>query len=98
MGAASTSEASSIRAARACGIPQPFDTPQSLAPSPDIDLVVVTVKVPYHRELVTAALENGKHVFCEWPLGNGLAEAREMAALAAEKGVVAVCDTQMGVA
>ena len=47
--------------------------------SPEVDLVVVTVKVPHHRELVPSALEAGKHVYCEWPLGNGLAEARKLA-------------------
>ena len=66
--------------------------------SPNVDLVVVTVKVPHHRELVTAALEAGKHVYCEWPLGNGLAEARELAALAKAKGVVTAVGTQMRVA
>ena len=34
-----------------------------------------------------AALEAGKHVFCEWPLGSNLAEAEEMASLARAKGV-----------
>ena len=32
-----------------------------------------------------AAIGAGKHVYCEWPLGNGLAEAEEMAALAQAK-------------
>ena len=50
--------------------------------SPDIDLVVVCVRVPGHHALVMQALEAGKHVLCEWPLGANLAEAREMATLA----------------
>lgn len=50
--------------------------------SPQVDLVAVTVKVPRPRELVLAALRAGKAVLCEWPLGQGLTEAREMAALA----------------
>ena len=33
------------------------------------------------------ALDAGKHVFCEWPLGNGLREAEELAALANAKNV-----------
>ncbi|CAM00040.1 putative dehydrogenase [Saccharopolyspora erythraea NRRL 2338] len=53
----------------------------------DVDLVVVTVKVPHHRELVMAALEAGKSVLSEWPLGNGLAEAEEMAAAAESRGL-----------
>jgi len=47
---------------------------------PAVDVVAVTVKVPEHRAVVLAALAAGKHVYCEWPLGRDLAEAREMAA------------------
>jgi predicted dehydrogenase len=60
---------------------------QELVTRPDIDLVAVTVKVPHHRELVIAALAAGKAVYCEWPLGRDLDDARAMAALAAAKGV-----------
>ena len=54
---------------------------------PEIDLVSVSVRVPLHHSMVMAALEAGKHVFCEWPLGANLAEAEEMASLARSKGV-----------
>ncbi len=47
-----------------------------------IDVVAVTVKVPEHRAVVLAALEAGKHVYCEWPLGRDVAEAEDMAAAA----------------
>ncbi len=49
---------------------------------PDIDLVVVCVRVPGHHDLVMQALEAGKAVFCEWPLGANVAEAEKMADLA----------------
>jgi predicted dehydrogenase len=55
----------------------------ALAEHPDVDLVVVTVKVPHHAELVGHALAAGKRVLCEWPLGNGTAQAEAMAAAAA---------------
>jgi len=45
-------------------------------------------------EIAKAAIGAGKHVYCEWPLGNGLAEAEEMAALARTKGVLGVVGTQ----
>jgi predicted dehydrogenase len=61
---------------------------------PDIDVVAVTVKVPHHRELVSAALAAGKAVYCEWPLGRDLDEAREMAAFAAKQGVPTVIGLQ----
>jgi predicted dehydrogenase len=59
-----------------------------------VDVVAVTVKVPHHLELATAALEAGKAVYCEWPLGNGLDEAETLAALARKKGVLAVAGLQ----
>lgn len=98
VGVANTSLASAQRAAEAFGLPHAFENAQALVESPQIDLVVVTVKVPHHHALVTAALEAGKHVYCEWPLGNGLAEARELAALAEACGGVAAIGTQMRVA
>ena len=94
VGVANSTAESAERTARAMNLPHAFANPNELANSPEVDLVVVTVKVPHHLALVTAALEAGKHVFCEWPLGNGLAEARELAALAKRKGVVAVTGTQ----
>src|SRR4051794_6987964 len=57
-------------------------------------MVAVTVKVPHHRELVSAALAAGKAVYCEWPLGRDLDDARAMAALAAEQGVRTVVGLQ----
>lgn len=54
---------------------------------PEVDVVDVCVKVPYHHEIVMAALEAGKHVYCEWPLGATLAQAREMDALATKRGL-----------
>ncbi len=81
-GVANTSLASARAAAAAFGLPRAFQSTAELVASPDVDVVVVTVKVPYHRELVSEALNAGKSVYCEWPLGNGLAEAVELAQLA----------------
>ena len=74
-------------AARRYEIPEAFDNHVALVNHPEVDLVAVTVKVPHHLELVTAAIQAGKAVYCEWPLGNGLAEAERMAMLAEQKGV-----------
>jgi predicted dehydrogenase len=52
------------------------------------------VKVPYHRELVSEALNAGKNVYCEWPLGNGLTEATELARLANDRKLPGVVGTQ----
>ena len=83
--------AQSAESARAAGeafkVSATFSDHQQLVSQADIDVVAVTVKVPHHRELVTAALDAGKAVYCEWPLGRELDDARAMAALAAERGV-----------
>ena len=76
------------------GVPLAFDNHHDLVTHPDVDVVVVTVKVPYHFELASAALNAGKAVYCEWPLGNGLEEAEKLAALAKQKGVLAVAGMQ----
>lgn len=75
-----------------------FASAAELVAAPEVDIVTVAVKVPPHFEIVKAAIAAGKHVCCEWPLGNGLAEAEAMAALARETGVLGVVGTQARVA
>src|SRR5207247_9091611 len=53
----------------------------------DVDLVAVVVRVPGHHDLVMRALQAGRAVFCEWPLGANVAEAEQMANLAKERGL-----------
>ncbi|MGE4552717.1 MAG: Gfo/Idh/MocA family protein [Desulfovibrionaceae bacterium] len=98
VGVANSTPESAQQTAKALHLRHAFATPRELVSSDDVDLVVVTVKVPYHYELVSAALDAGKHVHCEWPLGNGLEEARKLAEQARAKGVVATVGTQMRVA
>ncbi|WP_206506085.1 Gfo/Idh/MocA family protein [Streptomyces chrestomyceticus] len=69
------------------GVPLAFGSARELVRREEVDLVVVAVKIPHHRELVLAALEAGKAVLSEWPLGNGLAETEELAAVAEARGV-----------
>src|SRR5213594_1939520 len=93
--ALSTSRQESADAAsKLFGVPVAFDNHQELVSSRVVDVVAVTVKVPHHLELATAALEAGKAVYCEWPLGNGLKEAENLAALAKKKGVLAAAGLQ----
>ena len=60
---------------------------RAMVSSPEIDAVAVVVRVPSHYEPTKAAIEAGKHVYTEWPLGRTTAEAEELAALARAKGV-----------
>jgi predicted dehydrogenase len=68
-------------------VPYAFGDPAQLIAHPDVDLVTVSVKVPHHHELTRAALEAGKHVFCEWPLGASTVEAEDLLELATAQGV-----------
>jgi predicted dehydrogenase len=93
--ALSAHSAESARAAgEAFGVSAVFSDHEQLVSRPDIDVVAVTVKAPHHRELVDAALAAGKAVYCEWPLGRDLDDARAMAALAAEQGVRTIVGLQ----
>src|SRR5215471_9397347 len=98
VGVANTSRASAEKAAAATGLPRAFADVAELVAAPEVDIVTVAVKVPPHLRIAKAAIGAGKHVYCEWPLGNGLAEAEEMAALARAKGVLGVVGTQARVA
>ena len=80
-----TRQESADAAGRAFGVGLTFDDHEALVRRPEVDLVVVTVKVPHHREIVTAALNAGKSVYSEWPLGRDHEEAREMTELAASR-------------
>ena len=57
-----------------------------------IDAVVVSTPDHMHAPVSLAAMELGKHVYCEKPLTWGIDEARRMASLAREKKLA----TQMG--
>ena len=46
-----------------------------------------SVKVPDHYVPVMAAIEAGKHVYCEWPLGRNTDEAVRMRDAANRKGI-----------
>jgi predicted dehydrogenase len=56
--------------------------------------VAVVVRVPSHYAPTKAALEAGKHVYCEWPLGRTTVEAVELRALAEAKGLVTAVGLQ----
>jgi predicted dehydrogenase len=81
-------------AGEAFGVSAVFSDHEQLVTQPGIDVVAVTVRVPHHRELVSAALTAGKAVYCEWPLGRDLDDARAMAALAAKRKVRTVVGLQ----
>lgn len=91
--AASSQEAAN-QAAKMFGAARGYGEANDLIRDPDVDLVTVAVKVPDHRALVLEALQAGKHVFCEWPLGRDVAEAEELTRAAGSAGVHAAIGLQ----
>jgi predicted dehydrogenase len=89
-----SSKQSAERSGHKHGVSRTFGTAAELAACDEVDLVVVAVKVPHHRELARTALSAGKSVLCEWPLGNGLAEAEDMAREARGRAVPTVVGLQ----
>src|SRR5688572_23389901 len=80
-------EATAKASAAAFGAALAFHDFDEMVTHPDVDLVAVVVRVPDHHGLVVRALEAGKAVFCEWPLGATLAEAEAMARLAGARSL-----------
>jgi predicted dehydrogenase len=78
---------SAQEAREAFGAKLAFHDFRAMVASPEIDAVAVVVRVPSHYAPTKAAIEAGKHVYTEWPLGRTTAEAAELAALARAKGV-----------
>jgi predicted dehydrogenase len=90
-----TTRADSAEAARqAWGARLAFDDYRKMIASPEIDAVAIVVRVPSHYAPTKAALEAGKHVYCEWPLGRTTAEAVELSALAKAKGLLTAVGLQ----
>jgi predicted dehydrogenase len=75
---ATRNEQSARKAAEAFGADRWFSDPLAMIGDDQIDVITISVKVPMHRELVLAALDAGKAVYCEAPLGRTVAEAEEM--------------------
>ena len=69
------------------GVTGAYGNDKALGADREVEAVVVAVRVPAHYELSKNAIEAGKHVYCEWPLGANTKEAEELAALARQKNV-----------
>ena len=78
---------SAEEARRHFGAKLAFHDFNAMVQSDEIDAVAVVVRVPSHYQPTKAAIEAGKHVLTEWPLGRTTAEAEELTALAKSRGV-----------
>lgn len=55
----------------------------------DVDVIHITTPNVFHYEMASKALDAGKHVLCEKPLGMNAQETQELAELAASKPLAA---------
>ncbi|MEM7371365.1 MAG: Gfo/Idh/MocA family oxidoreductase [Bacteroidota bacterium] len=65
-----------------------YPSAEALVSDPEVDAVFVLTNLETHHRYVCMALEAGKHVFVEKPVGVTFAEIREMQALADKAGVM----------
>lgn len=66
----------------------PFTDVHALLGAPGVEAVVVATPAHRHREVALAALEAGRHVYCEAPLAATLDDARAIARAALAAGTV----------
>ncbi len=64
-----------------------YDTIASIANNPEIDIIYVVTPPGLHRDHVLASAKAGKHVICEKPMANSVAECDEMIAACREARV-----------
>ncbi len=87
-------EETAKRAQQRTGARLAFWNYEEMVRSPEIDLVTVAVRIDLHHPIVLAALEAGKHVFCEWPLALNAVQATELSTRAQARGVAHAVGTQ----
>lgn len=63
---------------------------RDLIADPEVDVVSVTTPNQFHPEMAIAALEAGKHVWCEKPMAPAYGDAERMLAAAKASGKVAI--------
>lgn len=81
-------EETAMAAAQALGFGRGVGDWRRLVEDPAVEIVAIAAPNHLHKPIALAALEAGKHVYCEKPLATSLADAREMAEAAERSGLV----------
>jgi predicted dehydrogenase len=76
------------RRAQELGLPNAYDSLETLLADPDVGVVHVTSPNELHHPQVKLILAAGRHVVCEKPLAMTSVESAELMALAARSGLV----------
>ena len=87
-------ESAVVEAAERYGFAQTTTRWQDVIEDPEIDVVDICTPGDTHYEIALAALAAGKHVLCEKPLANSVAQSEEMTAAAQQaraEGVRSLC-------
>jgi predicted dehydrogenase len=74
------------------GIPAAFDDWRELLDTVECDLVSIVTPPYLHREMALAAIDRGRHVFCEKPFASNVDEAVEMVQAVERSGLVHAVD------
>ena len=77
-------------AARECGVDRAVADWHSVVDDAEIDIVDICTPNDMHFDVAMAAIEAGKHVYCEKPLSNTVEQARRMADAAEQRGVTTI--------
>ncbi|GAV02548.1 hypothetical protein RvY_13095 [Ramazzottius varieornatus] len=72
--------------AKKFGFEKSYDSYESLAKDPDVDIVYIGTVHPKHYELCKLCIENNKHILCEKPLTIRLEHTQTLIKLAEAKG------------
>lgn len=75
--------------AEAFGFSKVYDSYEAMVSDPEVELVYVATPHSHHYDHMKLCLEHGKHVLCEKAFTMNASQAREIAALAREKGLYA---------
>jgi predicted dehydrogenase len=76
------------------GVQHAYSDIKAMGKDPQVEAALIAVRVPAHYALTKDALDAGKHVYCEWPLGANTQEAEELAALARKKKLLTMVGLQ----
>lgn len=72
------------------GVPGAYGSCEELANDPEVEIVYIGTLHPVHKENALTLLRAGKSILCEKPFTINASEAKEIAALAREKGAFAM--------
>jgi predicted dehydrogenase len=73
-----SSPAKSEAAAKTLGLPKAYVSYEEILCDPEIEVVHIATPNRQHRDMVIGALDAGKHVVCEKPLGTSSTETSEL--------------------